>query len=115
MEVALALLAVLTVHQDGPWYRFAFAAHRENVGVRAVTQCKGDDPFFATNYVDVEPDWTVAQMRRVPTPVGARCTVVGYVMRNTAGREGSPDLDYVGESVVIVQVERNIVAIRKWT
>lgn len=78
-----------------------FEPNPDNVALVLVTECKGTD-FYAFDWFPiVDPNDSYLQVRRQVTPKGARCTVLGTVLREVDGEN-----DYVAESVIVIQEDR---------
>ena len=96
MQIALAIL--LTIITVGDQWEMTFQPHQDNVAAVIVTECDPPKPFFAYNRVDIDGRDVRASMRKVPTPDGASCRVIGQVIRNDGD---DPSREYVGETVIM--------------
>lgn len=99
---ALVPTHAMEVHQAGAAWRLTFQPNQENVGLVLITECKGREPFYAYDRFDIPPTASQAWMRRQPTPKGARCTVVAWVVRNASD---DPQQEYASESSLVITIE----------
>ena len=96
----ISLLFMLAI-ANGPTWKVHFDVNVENTAIIAITECKGEIPFYAFDRQPLRGDGEdVALIRRQLTPKGARCTVQFNVMR---APDDDPNHEYIGDSIIIIQ------------